>query len=110
MRDSGKCFLVFVIDSPGHVEKKPFCIAAHHVERTGYPAAACKNAMWSCAVFTVRVLIAKFSVGVLVMFVRCSGMVQRPLGVRVPWEIICVSRAMVTVCLLNVVMHPASQN
>ena len=59
----GRCFLTIDTDRPGQLAKNQLCMAWSHVDTTGYPGAACRNATRSCAVFVARVLIMKLAIG-----------------------------------------------
>ena len=61
--DLGTCFLTIDTDRTGQVTKNMLFMVCIHVDTTGYPVAACRNATPSCAVFTTRVLIEKLTIG-----------------------------------------------
>ena len=61
MYDLGRCRLTVAIDRPGHVAKNPWRMELSQVERTGYPATACRKATRFCAVLNARVLITRLA-------------------------------------------------
>ena len=89
------------------------------VDKTGYPAAACKKAILSLAVFVSNVdrwfpTYFGSSVGVGCVFGVIFGIaisiVHSPFAVRVPWVTILFPYFTTTVALSKVAMHPTSHN
>ena len=61
MYDLDRFHLTVATYSPRQVAKNPWWMALSQVERTGYPAAACRKATLYCAVFTYMMLIARLA-------------------------------------------------
>ena len=110
----GRCFLTIDTDRPGQLAKNQLCMAWSHVDTTGYPATACRNATRSCAVFTARVLIARLEIGGTDCGTgtgdgtACTGTVHSPFAVRGPCTTSLSLWWILTDCRLNVAMQPES--
>jgi hypothetical protein len=82
-------------------------MARIHVDRTGYPAAACRKAMRSPAVLLAKVERLRYSCGCCV---EGKDMCHKPSLVLVPCATSWVPYRIVTLLRSNVTVQPASHN